>query len=64
MNDAIASHPQTTNKVKETLSRHLLADGFDFVMDFDKSHGSWIHDRITGKEYLDMFYMFDYAAIG
>ena len=64
MNDAIASHPQTTNKVKETLSRHLLADGFDFVMDFDKSHGSWIHDRITGKEYLDMFSMFASAAIG
>ena len=38
--------------------------GFDFVMDFDKSHGSWIHDRITGKEYLDMFSMFASAAIG
>ena len=64
MNDAIASHPQTTNKVKETLSKHLLADGFDFVMDFEKSHGSWIHDRITGKDYLDMFSMFGSASIG
>jgi len=64
MNDAIASHPQITNKVKETLSKHLLADGFDFVMDIEKSHGSWIHDRNTGKEFLDMFSMFGSASIG
>lgn len=64
MNDAIASHPQTTNKVKEILGRHLLADGFDFVMDLEKSHGTWIHDRNTGKEFLDMFSMFGSASIG
>ncbi len=64
MNDAIASHPQVTNKVKETLGRHLLADGFDFVMDFEKSHGSYIHDRNTGKDFLDMFSMFASASIG
>ncbi|MBF8456104.1 L-lysine 6-transaminase [Kaistella sp. G5-32] len=64
MNDAIASHPQPTNEVKKTLGRHMLADGFDFVMDFDKSHGSWIHDRVTGKDFLDMFSMFGSASIG
>ncbi|MBW8360714.1 MAG: L-lysine 6-transaminase [Kaistella sp.] len=64
MNDAIASHPHTTNKVKETLSKHLLADGFDFVMDFEKSHGSWIHDRNSGRDFLDMFSMFASASIG
>ncbi len=64
MNDAIASHPTPTNKVKEILSRHILADGFDFVMDFDKSHGSWIHDKVTGKDYLDMFSMFASGSIG
>ncbi len=52
------------NKVQEILSRHILADGFDFVMDFEKSHGSWIHDRVTGKDYLDMFSMFASASIG
>lgn len=62
MNDTIA--PNMTNKVKETLGKHLLADGFDFVMDFDKSHGSWIHDRNTGKDFLDMFSMFASASIG
>jgi L-lysine 6-transaminase len=64
MNDSIISHPIPTNEVKETLGKHILADGFDFVMDFDKSRGSWIHDRITGKDYLDMFSMFGSASIG
>ncbi|SHJ95403.1 L-lysine 6-transaminase [Epilithonimonas mollis] len=54
----------TENKVKETLGKHILADGFDFVMDFEKSHGSYIADRLTGKEYLDMFSMFASASIG
>ena len=34
------SHEISGNKVKETLGKHLLADGFDFVMDYEKSHGS------------------------
>ncbi len=64
MNNAIASHPVPHNKVKEILSRHILADGFDFVMDFEKSHGSWIYDKVTGKEFLDMFSMFASGSIG
>ncbi|WP_312823603.1 L-lysine 6-transaminase [Epilithonimonas sp.] len=54
----------TENKVKETLGKHILADGFDFVMDYEKSHGSYIADRLTGKEYLDMFSMFASASVG
>ena len=54
----------TANEVKEVLGRHILADGFDFVMDYEKSHGSWIVDRLTGREYLDMFSMFASAAVG
>ncbi|PIE51010.1 MAG: L-lysine 6-transaminase [Flavobacteriales bacterium] len=64
MNDSIESHPEASNEVKKILSRHILADGFDFVMDFEKSHGSWIHDKNTGKEMLDMFSMFASASIG
>ena len=64
MNDAIASHPQVTNTVKATLAKHILADGFDFVMDLEKSHGSWIHDKLSGTDYLDMFSMFASASIG
>lgn len=52
------------NKVKETIGRHVLADGFDFVMDIEKSHGSWLYDKLTNREYLDMFSMFASASIG
>lgn len=64
MNDETLILDHHSNPVKQTLSRHILADGFDFVMDFEKSHGSWIHDRVTGKEFLDMFSMFASASIG
>ncbi len=64
MNDAIASHPEATNTIKKSLGQHILADGFDFIMDIEKSHGSWIHDSLTGKEYLDMFSMFGSGSIG
>ena len=64
MNDVLTSSPQTTNKVKETLGKHMLADGFDFVMDFEKSKGSWIHDSLSGRDFLDMFSMFGSASIG
>ena len=50
--------------MKETLGKHLLADGFDFVMDYEKSQGSWIVDRLTGNKFLDMFSMFGSASVG
>lgn len=52
------------NKVKETVGKHVLADGFDFVMDIEKSHGSWLYDKLSEREYLDMFSMFASASIG
>jgi len=52
------------NSVKEILGRHMLADGYDFVMDFEKSHGSWIVDKSAGTTYLDMFSMFASASVG
>lgn len=58
------SHEITGNKVKETLGKHLLADGFDFVMDYEKSQGSWIVDRLSGNKFLDMFSMFGSASVG
>jgi len=40
-------------EVHAVLGRHMLADGFPFVFDFEKSHGSWLHDAKSGREYLD-----------
>ena len=52
------------NNVRETLGKSILADGFDPIMDLDKSHGSWIVDQRNGDEYLDMFSMFASGAVG
>ncbi len=57
-------HTIAPENVQSVLARHLLVDGFSFVMDIEKSHGSWIHDSLSGEDYLDMFSMFASASIG
>lgn len=52
------------HSVKEILGKHILADGYDFVMDIEKSHGSWLVDKTQQKEFLDMFSMFASSPIG
>ncbi len=51
-------------EIKNILSKNILADGFDVVIDLDKSHGSWIVDQRNGDEYLDMFSMYASGAVG
>jgi len=53
-----------TQEVRQTLGKHILADGFEPVMDMEKSHGSWLVDERDGTEYLDMFSMFASGAVG
>src|SRR5688500_20306534 len=35
--------------VHNVLSRHMLADGYDIVMDLRKSRGSWVFDSRRGR---------------
>src|SRR3954453_10185825 len=51
-------------QVHETIARHMLADGFDFVLDLEASVGSRLVDARTGAEYLDMFTFFASSALG
>jgi len=51
-------------RVREILGRHILADGYDPIIDLAKSHGSWIVDERDGSEYLDMFSMFASGVAG
>jgi len=51
-------------EIKNILSRNILADGFDVVIDLDKSQGSWIVDQRNGDKYLDMFSMYASGAVG
>ena len=52
-----------TTNVHNQLSKHILADGYPFVVDFDQSKGSYLVDD-QGNRYLDMFSMFASTAIG
>ncbi len=50
--------------VHSVLARHTLADGYDLVLDFEKSHGAWLHDARSGREYLDFCMFFASNPIG
>ncbi len=43
------------DRVLPTLSKHMLVDGFEIVVDLKKSRGSYIVDAKDGKRYLDFF---------
>ncbi|MCB1198263.1 MAG: L-lysine 6-transaminase, partial [Deltaproteobacteria bacterium] len=44
--------------VHSTLSKYILADGMNIVWDVEKSHGSYLYDAKSKKEYLDLFSFF------
>jgi len=50
--------------VHRSLARHILADGCDLVFDYEKSHGSWVFDSRTGREYLDFLTFFGSNPVG
>jgi len=50
--------------VHATLARHMLADGYDLVLDLEKSRGRRLHDARTGRDYLDLFSFFATLPIG
>ncbi len=50
--------------IRSTLDNHILADGFDPIIDLEKSINSWLVDQISGEKYLDMFSMFASGSIG
>ena len=51
-------------EVHKVLSKHMLADGFDMVIDLKKSHGAYIYDSRYGKKFLDFFSFFGSSALG
>ncbi|MCD6327128.1 L-lysine 6-transaminase [bacterium] len=54
----------TPSTVHESLAKHMLADGFDLVIDLDRSKGSTIYDSRRGREFVDMFSFFASNPIG
>lgn len=54
-------HPEN---VRQTLQKHILADGYQMVLDLDKSEGVYLHDSVSGKNYLDFFTFFASNPLG
>lgn len=52
------------NQVQETLSKHILADGYDLVFDMEKSEGVWIYDSKYNRKLLDFFTCFASVPLG
>lgn len=50
--------------VHSILRKHLVVDGFEFVVDLKKSRGSYLYDAITGKRFLDFFSFFASGSLG
>ena len=50
--------------IHDTLEQHLLVDGFHVAIDLEKSHGSFIHDAVSGRDILDFYSYFATLPIG
>jgi L-lysine 6-transaminase len=50
--------------VHAAIARHMLADGYELVLDLERSFGSDLVDARNGTHYLDMFTFFASSALG
>lgn len=50
--------------VRPILKKHILADGYEMVLDLHKSKGPYLHDSTTGKDYLDFFTFYASNPLG
>src|SRR5688572_30109367 len=50
--------------VHDTLRRHMLVDGYPFVVDLEKSRGSIARDALTGRELVDFYSFFASNPLG
>ena len=63
-----AAPPVTSNldpkQVLDSLSSHMLVDGYHVVMDLKRSHGNFIYDALHEVEVLDFYSHFATCPIG
>ena len=50
--------------IRKVIAQSILADGMSPIIDLEKSHGSWLVDKVNGNEYLDLFSMFASLSVG
>jgi L-lysine 6-transaminase len=54
----------TPQNVQATLSKHILADGFDLTFDMERSQGVYIYDSKYDRTLLDFFTCFASVPLG
>ena len=52
------------DQVNQTLSEHVLADGYDLTYDMEKSNGAYIYDSKYNRKLLDFFTCFASVPLG
>ena len=60
----MSKYTMDAGKVIDALQKHILVDGFHVIIDLQKSHGCYIVDAATGKEYLDFYSYFASLPVG
>ncbi|MDH3942686.1 MAG: L-lysine 6-transaminase [Anaerolineae bacterium] len=50
--------------VHTTIKKYMIADGEPIVFDMERSHGAYLVDALSGKEYIDFFTFFASQPIG
>ncbi|MEQ9035581.1 L-lysine 6-transaminase [Gracilimonas sp.] len=54
----------TPDQVRSILSKHMLTDGYEMVLDLEESEGPYLYDSKSGKRYLDFFTFFASNPLG
>ncbi|MEX1071841.1 MAG: L-lysine 6-transaminase [Anaerolineales bacterium] len=52
------------SEVHAQIAKHLPAGGEPIVVDIEKSQGPYLHDALTGRDYIDFFTYFASTPIG
>jgi L-lysine 6-transaminase len=63
-NPMVLASQTSPDQVHDVLSRSMLIDTFDLVLDLRRSAGSYLVDARTGRRYLDMFTFVASSALG
>jgi len=54
----------TPGEVHAVIAKHMLRDGYDMVLDLDRSHGRRLYDSKNDRWFLDLFSCFATVPIG
>jgi L-lysine 6-transaminase len=63
-NQAVQMDDLSPAEALAVLKSRILADGYRIVMDLDGSHGCYLRDGLSGREFLDFYSFFASMPVG